>query len=37
MKDMQCSEAESTANHLAFSAPDLTRHRAISFHDKFVY
>src|SRR6056300_1612550 len=28
MKEMQCSEAESTANHPAFSAPGLTRHRA---------
>jgi hypothetical protein len=28
MKEMQCSEAESNANHPAFSAPDLTRHRA---------
>jgi hypothetical protein len=28
MKDMQCSEAESTENHPAFSAPSLTRHRA---------
>ena len=28
MKDMQCSEAESTANHPAFSAPGLTRLRA---------
>jgi hypothetical protein len=27
MKDMQCSEAEPTANHPAFSAPGLTRHR----------
>jgi len=41
MKEMQCSEAESTANHLAFSAPGLTRHRAACcvhdmFHDMFV-
>ena len=28
MKEMQCSETESTANHPAFSAPGLTRHRA---------
>jgi len=28
MKETQCSEAESTANHPAFSAPGLTRHRA---------
>ena len=28
MKEMQCSEAESTPNHPAFSASGLTRHRA---------
>jgi hypothetical protein len=36
MKDIQCSEAESTANHPVFSAPGLTRHRAACCVSRYV-